>query len=426
MNKLLYLLFLSVFFLDFFHFKIRIIPRFATWMPEILAMITCLIVVLRFAVQKNLVIHKKYICLIVLYLTIIFIGIILNTTPVGSIIVGMRAYLKHLPFFLLPAVYDFSDKQFKGQLQFILPLLLLQCPLAVYQRLFQYRGVLSGDVVTGTLDVSSALSITMICSIAVIFALYLNKKIGFKFFFITACCLFLPTTLNETKGTLFLLPIALILPAFFFQGKGMSTKIKSFFIMALIGVLFFSAFVPIYDHFIKPTRAPDLLDFFQKEGKMKRYLYKGIEARPGEDVCRGDAIVLAYKNLSQDSLTFTFGLGMGNVMPSYFESSLGKHTDKLQYGAPMLAVTYLFWELGLLGLIVYVTFFFFLFGDALLLKKSDDIFGSFALGWSAVVAIMCLSLVYKNMIVYNLINFMFWYFSGIVAARAFRVRALSE
>ena len=426
MNKLLYLLFLSVFFLDFFHFKLGIVPRSATWMPEILAILTCIIVVLRFGLKQKPSIHLKYIILIVLYSTIILIGIILNTTPPGSIIVGIRTYFKHLPFFLLPAVYDFSEEQFKKQLQFILPLLILQCPLAVYQRLFQYRGALTGDVITGTLDVSSALSITMICSIAIIFGLYLNKRIDFKFFFITACCLFLPTTLNETKGTLFLLPIALVLPAVFFQGKGRSAKIKSLFTMTLVGVLFISAFVPIYDHFIKPRWGYGLLDFYQKEGRLEKYLYRGAEGRPGDSIARGDAIVLSYKDLSKDSLTLAFGLGMGNVMGSYFESFGGKHTDKLRYGAEMLAVTNLFWELGLLGVTVYITFFVFLFRDALLLRKSNGIFGSFALGWSAVVVIISLSLVYKNIILYNLINFMFWYFSGIVAARAFRVRALSE
>ena len=196
--------------------------------------------------------------------------------------------------------------------------------------------------------------------------------------------------------------------------------------MAFIGLLFISAFVTIHDHFMKPRTGSSVLDFFQNTSEVKDYLYRGTKAERPERIHRADAIVLAWKDLSKDSLTLAFGLGMGNVMGSYFESSLGKHTDKMQYGAQMLAVTHLFWELGLLGVIVYVTFFVFFFKDALLLKKSDDIFGSFALGWSAVVVIIGLSLVYKNMIVYNLINFMFWYFSGIVAAKTFRMRALSE
>ena len=425
MNKLLYLLFLSVFFLDFFHFELEVIPRSATWMPEVLSILTCLIVALQFAFRKQLAIHKKYICLILLYFAIIFVGIVLNATPAAGIIVGLRFYLKSMPFFLLPAVYDFSEEQFKKQLLFLLPLLILQCPLAVYQRLFQFRGVMTGDVITGTLEISSILSVTMICSIAIIFALYLNKKIGLKTFFIIACCLFLPTTLNETKGTLVLLPIALILPAFFIQSRGIS-KAKSLLAVALIGLLFISAFVPIYDHFMRPRLGYSVLDFFRDKSKVEGYLYSGEREGETKGIRRGDAIVLAYKDLSQDSLTLAFGFGMGNVMGSYFESAAGKHSDKLQCGALMLAVTQLFWELGLLGVVVYITFLFSFFRDAYLLRKSDDIFGSFALGWSAVVVIIGFSFMYKNVLQFNVLTFLFWYFSGVVAARRFRMTGLPE
>ena len=424
MNKLVYLLFLSVFFLDFFHFDLGIVPRSATWLPEMLAIFTCLVVALRFACKEKPAIHPKYVTLILLYSTIILIGIILNNTPEGSIIIGIRVYFKHLPFFLLPAVYDFSEEQFKKQLQFILPLLILQCPLTVYQRLFQYGWERTGDLITGTLMGSGILSITMLCSIAVIFALYLKKQIGLMFFLITACCLFLPTTLNETKVTLILLPLALVLPAFLFQGEG-GSKIKSLLLMALFGILFISAFIPIYEHFLKPTTGYSILDFFQTKGEIGKYLYKGVEGKQGENIRRGDAIVIAYKDLSKDSLSLAFGLGMGNVTDSYFSSLHGKHTEKLQYAAEMLTVTHLFWELGLLGVIVYVTFFFFLFRDALLLRKSDDIFGSFALGWCAVIVMIGLCCMgYTNIMHPNVINLMFWYFSGLVAAKTCRMRAL--
>ena len=425
MNKLLYLLFLSVFFLDFFHVELGIIPRTATWMPEVLSMFTCLVIALQFACRKKTAIHKKYICLILLYFTIVFIGIVLNAIPAAGIIVGLRFYLKSMPFFLLPAVYDFSEEQFKKQLLFLLPLLILQCPLAVYQRLFQFRTANTGDVITGTLEISSILSVTMICSIAIIFALYLNKKIGLKTFFIIACCLFLPTTLNETKGTLVLLPIALVIPAFFTQSEG-NSKAKSLLTMALIGILFISVFVPIYDHFMRPRLGYSVLDFFRDKSKVEGYLYSGVREGETKGIRRGDAIILAYKDLSKDPLTLAFGLGMGNVMQSYFESARGKSTNKLEYGAEGLALTLLLWELGLLGLTVYVAFLFSFFRDACLLRKSNDIFGSFALGWCAVVIIIGLSLIYKNILQFNVINFMFWYFSGVVAAKRFRMNSVQE
>jgi hypothetical protein len=354
------------------------------------------------------------------------IGIVLNALQAGPIFVGIRVYLKHLPFFLLPAVYDFSDKQFKKQLLFLLPLLILQCPLSFYQRLVQYKGGWTGDTITGTFNGSGILSIVMLCSIAVIFALYLNKKIGFKFFFITACCLFLPTTLNETKVTLFFFPVALVLPVFFYQAETVSMKLRSLCTMALIGVLFISAFVPIYDHFTKPRAGCGILDYIRLEIEGRGYLYHGSEGKTDEKVGRFDTIVLSYRDLSGNLGAFMFGLGMGNVMETYLQSFAGDGDKKRQYADQSTALPSLFLELGLSGVVVFVAFFFFLFRDTLLLRKSGDIFGSFALGWSAVIVIMGVSLVYNNFIRINILNIAFWYFSGVVAAKAFGMRALLQ
>jgi len=399
-------------------------------MPEVLSVVTFFIVALRFAIKKELAIHQKYIYLILSYLIIIFIGTILNSTPIGALFIGIRFYFKHLPFFLLPTVHDFSDKEFRSQLQFLLPLLILQCPLAAYQRFVQYKGVPTGDLITGTLESSAPLSIVMICSIAVIFALYLKKQVDVRLFLLTSCCLFLPTAIDETKATLIFLPIAFVLPALFSGGYGSLTKTKSLLTMALVGGLFISAYVPIYNHFIKAWgvwgHPNGILAFLQKEDELKNYLYRGAKGTRGERIRRGDVIVLAYKNLSTDIRSLAFGVGIGNVMDSYFKSCRGKYSEASRYRPETLALTHLFWELGLMGVIVYFVFFFFLFRDALLLRRSDDIFGCFALAWTSVIVIIGLCLMYQNIISLNVINFMFWYFSGLVAAKTFKMRTLSE
>lgn len=419
------MLFLSVFFLDFFHFDLGIIPRSATWIPEVLSVFTVLIVAILVAIKKEFAIHTKYVCLILLYFIAILLGIVLNSPPIMEIFQGMRVYLKTIPFFLLPAVYRFSEDQLKKQLKFILPLLILQCPLAVYQRLIQYSGALSGDGVTGTLDVSSVLSISLICSVAIIFAFFLRKKTSIYFFLIIACIILLPTTINATKGTLVLLPFALFFPAFLSQNQ-LSSRIKTVFTAVLIGIIFISAFAYIHDHFMKSRFEYGVLDFYQNKDEMKKYLYSGAEGSNRKHIYRGDAIILAFRTLSNEWGTFVFGLGIGNMTRSYFNSSPGVHSNKMRYAIEMLGITNLFWELGLLGVIVYVSFFIFLLKDTFLLKKCDDLFGSFALGWSAVITIISISMFYKNILHFNVINYLFWYFSGIVATNAVKVSALSK
>jgi hypothetical protein len=162
MNKLFYLIVLSLFFLDFFYHSLGVIPRVLTWLQEILAMVVMMFAILTFAIKKSLNVDRKYLVAIGFFLMVIVAGVILNGVGPGAIFIGIRAYFKHLPLFFLPLVYNFSEKEFKNQLNFILPLLLLQCPLSIFQRFIQFRGVPTGDVITGTLWLSGLLSITMI------------------------------------------------------------------------------------------------------------------------------------------------------------------------------------------------------------------------------------------------------------------------
>ena len=183
MNKFIYLFFLSIFFLDFLHSDLGIFPRISKWIPDLFAVFALGIVAIGFGIKKGIIINLKYVYLFLLYFTIILLGILVNFTMPGEIFVGMRNHLKHIPVFLLPAVFDFSPKQFKNQLLFILPLLALQCPVAIIQRFyFIQKRIFTGDVVTGTLLGSGTLSIVMICSIAVVLAFYLKKKSRSWFF----------------------------------------------------------------------------------------------------------------------------------------------------------------------------------------------------------------------------------------------------
>lgn len=426
MNKLPYLLFPSVFLLDFLHFDLGVIPRFATWLPEVLAITAFVVVALSFGVNKRHNIQPQYIVLIALYFTAMLVSTIFNRPPAGAIFVGIRVYCKHLPFFLLPAVYDFSDEQLRRQLRFLYLLLMLQCPVSLYQRVFQYGWMASGDRVTGTLSYSGILSVTLVCSFAVILSLYLTKRVRLTFFFTTMFCLLLPTTLNETKITLVILPVAVGLPLFLWEASGW-TKVKYVLPALITGVLFISAFAFIYDY-IKPhyRTAPGIYEFFREEQHLRKYFHKEADGESHENIGRMDAVVLTWEVLGKDLKTLAFGCGMGNITGSFFNSFSGERTEAWQRGGEALTLTYLFWELGLFGVVVYISFFVFLFRDALLLRKYHDTFGSVALGWSAVIAMIGLSLVYFNILHLNVINFIFWYFSGLVAARTYRMRKLSR
>ena len=359
-DKLIYLLFFSVFSLEFLNSKLAVLPRLVTWLPDLIAIGISLIIVILFATNKRIYLDKKYLVLIFCYCVVIAMGIILNFVPPEKIFMGLRMYFKHLPFFLLPAVYPLTETQFKRQLIVILPLLLLQCPMSLYQRLIQFKGVPTGDVITGTLESSTPLTMVLVCSVAVLFGFYLKKKIKIILFSVIAILLLVPTTINETKVTLILLPIAFSLPAFLIQGNKQA-RIKTLLTVAVCGILFLSVFIPVYDYFMEPRTGQSIVDFFQKKGSMERYLYHGSEGEAYEQIRRGDTIAIAYKTLSKDTFNIAFGLGIGSTVTTTYLQSFGAGSlVKPDFEATMLAFTMLFWELGLVGVLIYMLFFVFL------------------------------------------------------------------
>jgi hypothetical protein len=432
MNRLIYLLFIAIFIVEFLYSTLGIIPRAATWLPEILAVFACILVSLKSAASGKIYISKIYIYLILLYLTTMFASIAFNGTGLFHTFVGARVHLKYIPFFLLPMVYRVSDKEFKQQLTFILFLLLFQLPVSLVQRMYYSKiGLFTGDVVGGTLLYSGTLSITLVCSIAVVFSLYLKKQITKKYLLLISFWLFLPTTLNETKITVFLLPIALLIPALFCEGYLNPGKTRKLLTGCLISLLLLLLFIPIYDYTRKPLvstgGAPDFLGIFQKEGYLQRYFFRNTVFKPGQHVFRGDAIVLTYKELAKHPARLIFGSGPGASFKSYLDSrEVTTESDQLRYRTSILTITVLTWEIGLLGLGVYLAFFVFLYGDARLVSKSGGWLGSFALGWRAVIIIVALSSIYINTLDANVISFLFWYFTGLIAARAIKLRVAQQ
>ncbi|RJO60189.1 hypothetical protein C4544_05875 [candidate division WS5 bacterium] len=421
-NNLIYLLFFSIFFLEYLNKELNVISRSVTLFPEILSVVTYFFIFARLSREKTIYIHKKYLYLLFFYSVIVTVGIIFNDVDIVSVLVGVRFYFKTIPFFLLPAIYDFSEKQFKDQILFILPLLLIQLPFTVFQRFIQYSDIASGDPISGTVIISSILSILLISSIAVLIGFFNKKQISLKKFIIILFCLFIPTTINETKGTLVLLPIAILLPILTLPVRGFQ-KFKKFIPMSVIGFIFIFSFIIVYDKVINPRPTGSILDFIDlSSGRTSGYLFH--EAAGKDSVGRGDSFLLAYQGVSNSFFTFLFGEGIGSVQDSYLKKIIKSEEDRKENPATMISISNLIWELGFAGLMVYILIFGFIFKDTYYLRKDNSIFGYFAFGWTAVVVIIGLSLFYKNILQFNIIHYLFWFFSGLAVSKSFRMRKI--
>lgn len=443
MNIVPYILFLSVFFLDFFSEDLGILPRQATWFPELLSGLVLVLVIAHAALKKTIIIHPKYVILFAIFLLQLLAGVVLNSVEPGTVFAGLRYYFKYAPFFLLPAVYSYSDMEIRGQLKFLLFLALIQFPIVILQK-FVFDDPLhenpQADLITGTLGVSSILSIYLVSVISVLIGFYLKQKIGFAHFFVLTLFLFIPTTLNETKGTLILLPvsIAVIVLA---SGVLRENARKVLPILAILPILFGAFFLVYNTYFTKTSGEGGLISFYTDPEKgVKHYLYSGdaevvdpkailrrgkvvvgekTEREVGEGrIRRIDAAILPFRVLSSEPSKLILGLGIGNVSESFIGRFSGEYEDIQAMSATSIEISMMVWEIGLLGLSFFLLFFYFIYRDAKNSSRRNTLVGVIATGWTGIVVILVLSMLYKNIMSFNVIGFLFWYFSGYVAASA--------
>ena len=412
MQFIVYILFFCIFFLDFLGAEM-LIPRSATYGPELIS-IGLLLVILFFITRRGaLYLSTAYWIILFFIVLAMLFGLILNSVAPTTVVAGLRNYFKFIPFFFLPAVFLFSSEQIKKQLQFLCVLTIMQLPIALYQRLVISGQSFSGDAIKGTLSASSLLSIYLICAGIVLTAFYLKKHITRRSYYLLLLIFLVPTTINETKGTLFLVPLGFMLPILFLEGFG--EKFKRFILLCVIGTVFVATYIPVYNHFTGGTR--DIVEFFT-EGGVEDYLAPGLQ---GEEEKQGrlDLIIFAVTELSDDFTQLMLGVGIGNISPSFLgEKFDGAYLKK--YRIQYLSLAQLLWEVGILGTLMVFILWFKITLDAIYMSRRNDQIGALALGWIGVMGVMFLSLAYKNLIIVNT-GYLFWFYSGYIASERIRM-----
>ena len=422
MNKLIYILFLSIFLLDHLVFQLGLLNRYITWLPDVISILIVLIVSVRITLGYGQYIPPACRIFLILFLLNIIIGATINLVSPGPLIAGIRTYLKFIPLFILPFVYHFSSQQINMQLKLLLFLTILQVPVSIYQRFVLSRGFITGDFVRGTLSSSGNLTAFLTCAIAILMAFYLAKRINFTLFIYIFILLFIPMTMNETKSTVLLLPMALAMPIFF---SSSGVKIIRFIPIIILGIFAGIAFVFIYDHFNSGRYV--IGEFFTSEGRAERYLYSGLDIGMHHGkVGRVDSILIAYQTLSENILSLLFGLGIGNVSESFSPSLSGQYAEEYSsFNVKFTQVTLILWELGVFGVLLYFVLFFMVFKYSKRLSMNDSFLGALSSGWSVICLLLMVSLLYKPILNTNVIGYLFWYFSGYIISEYFKNNRMS-
>lgn len=397
-------------------------PGSMKFMPELVSAIAVLCVLLAGVRQRFQYVSARYWLAFVLIGITLLGGIAVNSLGTGPIIAAMRLYLRAVPFFFIPAVFQFTERQLKQQMGLLLALTLLQVPLAGYQR-WEYvkLGWATGDYVFGTLQDSGILSIFLISVAVVMTALMLRGRMSKLLYALLFFIVLIPTMINETKITVILLPLGLLTVLIVGAPAG-RRLVLTIWAMTLL-VAFGAVFIPVYDYLNEGRQySKKLTDFFSDEQEVSKYVASGETAGSDKQAGRVDAVVVPFNYISREPTRFVFGIGMGNAS----RSSMGKNFSGRYYllfkSFTTTSAGIFLLEIGTMGLGLALLVQFFIFRDALALARSGpSLESALAAGWAAVVVMIGISTFYAPLHLFESVSYLFWYYSGIIAAARVRL-----
>lgn len=373
-----------------------------TWVPEFIVLIFVASIPFKTAIEKQTRVPFKYLILIFVYITHILMGFWVNDISSWTMLAGLRIYTKFLPIFLLPLIFPLTQKGFRNLLLWIYALTMVQLPVVLWQRFFQVGFVGSGDPVGGTLGVSTSgvLAIYLVSIISFLIAFYFKEEISLSVFLFSAAVAFIPITMNETKISTVLLPVAFIFPALFIPGKR-DVVVKVLFSIFLL-VISLVVFKTVYDYFQIPRGRPGLIEFWTDETRLEKYNTRRI-----------DPVVNAFTVAPQGEMWFGFlGRGAGNVSEGFTKILSGKYLNEFYYYRVVMTFPKLIWEIGFLGTILFYMFPFFVFFDAMKLCRMPGIPGSYALGMLSFTVFFVGSTGYTYTIDSNVLIFLYFFAAG--------------
>ena len=316
--------------------------------------------------RSNDINQRRYIPLFTwLSLTFVIFAVIntiLQLHSVGQFLGGFKRYFQTFGLILALATFAISRKEFDQWLKLLLGIALLQLPFALFERLVlvPMRGgiALGGgqatDIVAGTmganLDGGSPNSIMVtfvLIAFAFVFSRWKSGLIDTNRLFILSFILLLPLVLGETKVVIVMLPLlALVL-----IGKDMMQE-PSKYIPVFGGILVLSlAFAYLYFHFMLDSNIVDGLLGILAYNVDEKIGY-------GTSLLNRSSVVTFWAQLHSwhDPVRLLFGSGIGS---SYGDGFNAGHIASMypKYGIGLTALSTLLWDLGVVGLILYLSIF---------------------------------------------------------------------
>jgi len=248
----------------------------------------------------------------------------------------------------------------------------------------------------------------------------MRRRISRTTFLVLFVILLVPTTINETKATLLLLPIGLFV-AFLLaseRGKRLQVTLSALALLTVFG----SIFVPVYDYFNRVNNPYPftISDFFTRGALIKHHIDKETDVGSRSEPGRVDALVVPVAQLSRgDPAQLILGVGIGNASHSALGPDFtGAHYRLLGRFTEISSASTFLVEIGLIGTSLVFLLYWLILRDACAVARSDDgITGPIAIGIAASTVVLSIATFYKTIHGFDSLSYMFWYFAGMVCAR---------
>ncbi len=283
----------------------------------------------------------------------------LNTT--SELLGGFKRYFQVFGLMLALATLAITKKDFNQWLRLLLAIALLQLPFALFERfiLVPMRGGLdfgggqATDIVAGTMGANlsggspnAVMVIFVLIAFGFIFSRWKAGLIHTSRMIWLSVILLMPLLLGETKIVVLMLPLmGLVL-----LRKDLIKNPTKYLpiLVALLGLTVVLAYFYIYY----------LLDTDFTSALNDLLLYNVDNVGYGKSLLNRTTVLSFWWGLHgwHDPITFLFGHGLGSSYGSAFDAG---HIAQMypNYGINLTTVSTILWDLGLVGLVLYVSIF---------------------------------------------------------------------
>ena len=418
------------------------VPRYVGYLPDILTAIMSVFLIARLVALKTwTTIPVAYLLVFLGFVWVCVSGLVLNDVSSLTAVGGIRFFYRSIPFFLLPFAFKYSERDIQLQLTVLFCLLVLQVPVTIWQRFFEFSGY-TGDGIGGTFAGTPPLAI--LCSMAVMFllAFYIDKRISLARFLILSFLVSLPPSLGEVKA----FPIFLVVGGIFILFiRRKEIDRKRLGVLLASGLLLLSMFSGLYSLLYARSDGVGYIEMMFTDPR-ETYHFRGVEALPitipirkrndilgsnspaervgevrnEEAVTPGrlDNLRMPIQALYPNELTYLIlGLGIGNVASDFGSPSAYRVLDS-EFFATRVTFSYLIWETGLAGATLFLILFLLLLKECAGVASAGNFTGTVNAGLFGCSGIMLFSLFYINIFFSVAITYPFFYMAGLMVYQA--------